>query len=557
MKPVFMLLALLYCYKAVFPTHIEVNSIPSSQDTAFGVYWDADTILVTGQLTIYSNQHCNITIKPGTVIFFTGSYGIKLYSLTSSFNANGVPGDSIKFTAPESVRWSGIYLRFSEQYGKTKRRFNFSYCKFERCTTNVINFSGLDTLSTVSLIHNSFTGNISSSSIVCFSAEGGKIPVFKTLISGNLFSGNSCKTGAITIKNTNYENNKDVNMVIENNLFMNNSAMNGGAVFVEAEKVLIRNNRFEGNNAKVSGGALCVNFSPSIIERNVFIRNNIDISTDARPGTNGGGAVYVMFGFQDEYFDEPCVITNNYFAFNHAPNGGAIHCNDARTVIVNNTICNNYSNFGGGIYLESIRSYVRLYNTILWGNYLESGKNDQCYLWKSYPDFYNCIVEGSTDEFVINDSLLGEGNYPGKYMNSSSQYPEFVDTANCNFRLKNNSPCINNGFPDTNGLYITSVDLDSNLRIINGVIDIGCYEVLPVTSVERLHKQSVTPFKAKNISKLVFHQRTNSDRTFTECFNLQGRHVFTKYISGAPSGIYLQKKSGGKVSGAIKNNATK
>ena len=51
--------------------------------------------------------------------------------------------------------------------------------------------------------------------------------------------------------------------------------------------------------------------------------------------------------------------------------------------------------------------------------------------------------------------------------------PLFVDQAGGNLRLQTNSPCINAG---NNSYVIGTTDLDGNLRIRGGIVDIGAYE---------------------------------------------------------------------------------
>ncbi|HEX2957878.1 MAG TPA: hypothetical protein VHO70_13665 [Chitinispirillaceae bacterium] len=538
MKHAITFLIIMIWSTSVFSSRIEVSSIPSSQDTTFGVNWDADTILVMGNLMIGSNMHCDIAIKTGAVVYFTGPYGINIYSYTSSFNAVGTKDDSIVFTSPDSIRWNGIRFSFVGAYNKKVRNINFSYCKVERCTTRVLLFEGFDTLSQLTLTHNSFKDNKSATPCVTITPGGTNVPLFKTLISNNLFVNN--EGGAVKITNYNHKNDSIATILIENNLFSGNNAAIGGAITISGEKVLIRNNRFENNQAKRAGGAIYVEVSSSIIERNVFVRNSVDFSSSNLPGTTGGGALYLMNGAQERDFSAPCVVSNNLFAFNQSPNGGAIHCNDARTILINNTICNNLSTNGGGIYFETIMSYVRLYNTIIWGNKLKTGVDNQCYIYNAKPDFYNCVLDGGTAAIVINDTVVGAKIYPGKYTNCLDVFPEFVDSLSGNFRLVQRSPCINKGITDTSGLNIGTVDLDSNPRIQSTIIDIGCYEVMPVASVVNLCPKPKTQHQLVIPNRMVIIKKPGLERNPSGYFNLMGCHSASGAINGMSTGVYIK-----------------
>ena len=51
--------------------------------------------------------------------------------------------------------------------------------------------------------------------------------------------------------------------------------------------------------------------------------------------------------------------------------------------------------------------------------------------------------------------------------------PHFVDVAGGDFRLAADSPCIDAG---DNACVVDAVDLGGNARIVNGKVDVGCYE---------------------------------------------------------------------------------
>ena len=105
------------------------------------------------------------------------------------------------------------------------------------------------------------------------------------------------------------------------------------------------------------------------------------------------------------------------------------------------------------VYTGSMLCSSQMENTIVYGRnnkvYLDEGENR--------PTLANCVfygvkrVSGRTGVKVAD--------------------PKFVDAANGDFRLKKGSPCIDKG-----GTAYGTTDLAGNPRVINGKIDVGCYE---------------------------------------------------------------------------------
>ena len=150
--------------------------------------------------------------------------------------------------------------------------------------------------------------------------------------------------------------------------------------------------------------------------------------------------------------------------------GGAIFVQDDAilpTTVLNNTICNNSAESGGGIFRDS--GDITVINCILWGN------GDDLFDVTDYS--FSCIED--TEDLgngVIHDDPLFDGDC-------------------CH--LMPGSPCLNGGDPNTL-LQPGETDLDGELRVLHGVVDMGADEVL-LPAGDHLVTIDSPPFSGVNV----------------------------------------------------------
>ena len=115
-----------------------------------------------------------------------------------------------------------------------------------------------------------------------------------------------------------------------------------------------------------------------------------------------------------------------------------------------------------------------------------------------------------------------------------SSDPMFVDIQNRNFKLQAESPAINNGNLDIEG--IPSKDLAGNQRVVGNRIDMGCYES-DVTSLKEINYKNINiyPNPINHNSICEFLLRNTSDVN-VKIYNQNASLIFVKNYGEMQSG---------------------
>jgi hypothetical protein len=412
----------LYNNKRVLHNIIDVGAVEKHIESANvqGIItndasWVADTIRVTGDITIQSNA--KLTIAPGTVVEFQGHYKFKVFG---SLFSKGYPNAMIKFTIKDTTG-------------------------FANSTTNNGSWDGI-------CLNNSY-----------WDGANYAMPVNDTTIIENTIieyaknmQNNWDKTigGAIQIKY--YSNVRVSNCIIRKNI-----AANGAGIQIEGfSNPIIINNKIYSNYVTGNGAGINVigNSNPKIIGN--FISNNI------------GNAGAVNFNASNPVFINN-IISNNY----SSGSGGGVVLTNSYPVFSNNTIVNNLTKYeGGGLFIYECTP--KIYNTIFWENKALSGAQSvssfgnseliNCIVQPTTDGSW--VIEGRLGA-VVKEVNLTSGN--PKFIKPSTSYGNSFDFQSANWAISNFSSAVNKG--SDNFGYVIAIDYIGNLRF-NETIDIGALE---------------------------------------------------------------------------------
>ncbi len=219
-----------------------------------------------------------------------------------------------------------------------------------------------------------------------------------------------------------------------------------------------------------------------------------------------GGAIFC-------YYSSPtishCVIRDNLAPHGY---GGGICCRSGRPTITHCTIMNNSTapyGKGAGIYIWSSNPKI---NNCLIAKNNSNGRGGGIYCHMAAPSITLCTIAGNAalymgggicaydndSDSIVNSCIIWDNNAPdgaeikirnGSYPTISycdvrggftgtgnfNSNPHFANPTTDDYHLMSDSPCINAGDP----FYVprpNDKDIDGEVRIINGIVDVGIDE---------------------------------------------------------------------------------
>ncbi len=310
-------------------------------------------------------------------------------------------------------------------------------------------------------------------------------------IANCVISGNSANQGA-GMTNVNAANVYMVNTVFRDNKVIVPGG-GGGLLNADGSRLEIVNCTFDGNSSQTTGGAILnLNNSVLYIQQSDFLNNQaingaaiycflnsrIEISRSVFQGNRAiafGGVIASVLHNQIH-------IDNSVITGNIAKNGGTFYGEKSHFDLYNITAIGNAAHAKGGLLFDQLNSTFNFYNSILWENKLGDTESSPLEFFYSAGDnstlgFYHSIVHGSggSDDWNVEGAIDGGGNRDFDPKLVASLNAIHAPSTYGDYRLTECSPAVNFGRNYyTDG--ISSVDIEGNYRIIDGIVDMGAYE---------------------------------------------------------------------------------
>ncbi|NVO20953.1 MAG: right-handed parallel beta-helix repeat-containing protein [Bacteroidetes bacterium] len=356
-------------------------------------------------------------------------------------------------------------------------------------------------------------------------------------ISGNIGGGIGMKNSSALVLNNKIMNNinsqfgggievwESSGATFTGNLIAENSVLAGwgdgvgaGIHLYLSDNIIIKNNIIEKNLTNYGSG-------DGIFSRDC--ENLLIISNIIRNG-NGDAGVNLLTS-SGKFINN--LVYNDAYLVNQL-----VYIDQSNFSVINSTLANNNSTS-----LQMSFSMVEVINSILYGE--DDGiSNNQVAMNGGSASFKFCDIEGGTESFNIFNAT-----YTSTHTITSD--PLFTGDENNPYSLAWDSPCSNEGNPDTTALWLPQNDLAGYPRIIQWIVDIGAYEnqlydgfpTLKDESIFTLYPNPATNYLEISLSKL--SSQNKELKVYSTCGSLmlekQFRNTARIDVGQFPKGIYV------------------
>jgi hypothetical protein len=293
------------------------------------------------------------------------------------------------------------------------------------------------------------------------------------------------------------------------------TGIDGGGIAIRGGTFVVKDCLIENNRAKNGGGIIIANDAPSLVER-CTIRDNKALTT-----ISGDGVMYnfiesstSVFGWGGGVFNQGGTVNNCLIEGNESFAGGGILVRDDLSQYNNCIIVNNKAIFGGGVGYDSrggnVPSNAGIYNALIANNtvvpasyyadYLTNGAVPEAeaglcagaYFTSLEQVIYNSIFTGNKDADQAISITHASHDYDASlkyaivddehiYLNDGT-----LDVSPSSITYDADWRITSTGFPGRNAGYggdatiggnPTTTDYAGNVRVYEGSIDIGPYEI--------------------------------------------------------------------------------
>ncbi|MBC8192505.1 MAG: T9SS type A sorting domain-containing protein [Candidatus Marinimicrobia bacterium] len=217
-----------------------------------------------------------------------------------------------------------------------------------------------------------------------------------------------------------------MNLIIEGNNTVGDSAMGGGIMCSFGSDALIQDVIIRNNEAAYGGGFCAYEASP-ILKRVAVIGNHARVT--------GGG---LTFWTSDSRLDEVQVYDNSAFSFAAGIWVHKLATPVLHQVNVMHNMCSYIFGMGGGMGISDGSAPI-LINSIVWENNSNEIEFSDS-MATNQVSVYSCDIAGGEAAIATNEN--GTVNW---YSGNIDLDPEFIDSGESDFRLGDDSPCIDSG----------------------------------------------------------------------------------------------------------------
>ena len=335
----------------------EIQKFSFSGALAANAYWCADTVNITGNVTI--NNGVTLTIGKGVLVNFLGDY---VFAVNGRILAEGDTGNFITFkTAAQWPGWGGMTFSSVPVANDTSR---LKFCRFQygNAPNRGSGYNGgavyVDNTSKLVISDCIFSQNFATD-------EGGALYLNSSaqILRNCQFTGNEARVGgAISGHNSTinlYGNEVTYNRTNQGDCAYPASAAQGGAIYLNTCTTITTGNSIQHNQAQCMGGGIYATSSTITMNHDTISYNTADECS----GSGGGGGMAINAS--------TVTITENYFAHNNGSWGGGIFLTGVNGEISRNTITQNGTSVpdcpmsqGGGIVFGSNSNPVFSFNLV-------------------------------------------------------------------------------------------------------------------------------------------------------------------------------------------------